>query len=62
MKLNNADGSDNRRTFARWQRDRLIDGVKAGETKNQFAMRMIWLILGVACAALGFVLFTILLR
>jgi hypothetical protein len=38
------------------------DGVKANDATKQFAMRMIWLILGVACATLGFVLFTILLR
>ena len=62
MKRNNMDGYDKRSAFARRQRDRLIDGVKAGDPTNQFAMRMIWFILGLACAALGFVLFTILVR
>jgi hypothetical protein len=62
MKRNNMDGYDKRKAFARRQRARLIDGVKAGDATKQFAMRMIWLILGVACAALGFVLLTILLR
>ena len=62
MKLNDLDGYDNRRAFARRQLDRLIDGIKAGDTTNRFAMLVFWLVLGAACAALGFVLFTILLR
>jgi hypothetical protein len=62
MKRNNMGGYDKRSPFGRRQRDRLIDGVKAGDAPNQFDMHIIWLILGVACAALGFVLFTILLR
>jgi hypothetical protein len=62
MKINNADRYDNRRAFARRQLDRLFDGVKAGDTTSQVAMVVFWLVLGGACAALGFVLLTILLR
>ena len=62
MKINNADGYDNRRAFARRQLDRLIDGIKTGDTTNQVAMVVFWLVLGAACAALGFVLVTILLK
>jgi len=62
MKRNNVDGYDKRMAFARQQRDQLPDSVKAGDATNRLAMRAIWLILGAACAALGFVLLTILLR
>jgi hypothetical protein len=62
MKINNAGGYDNRRAFARRQLDRLIDGIKAGDTTNQVAMVVFWLVLGGACAMLGFVLLTILLK
>jgi hypothetical protein len=62
MKRHNADGFDKRKAFARRQRDQLIDSVKAGDAKNQFAMRVMWLILGTACAALAWVLITILVR
>ena len=62
MKRNNEDGFDKRKAFARRQRGKLIASVKAGDARNQFAMRVIWLILGIACAALGWVLLTILLR
>ena len=62
MKRNNVEGFDKRRKFADQQDDQLIHSVKAAEAKNQFAMRVIWLILGTACAALGWVLLTILLR
>jgi hypothetical protein len=62
MKRKNVGGFDQRRAFARRQRDQLIDSVKAGDARNQFTMRVIWLILGTACAALGWVLITILLR
>ena len=62
MKLNNSDGYDNRRAFAGRQLDRLIDGIKAGDTTSHVAMAVFWLVLGAACAALGFVLLTILLK
>jgi hypothetical protein len=62
MKRNNLGRLDKGKGVLRRQRDQLIDGIKAGEARNQFAMRVIWLILGGACAALGWVLITILLR
>ena len=62
MKLNEVDGYDNREAFARRQLDRLIDGIKAGDTTNQVAMVVFWLVLGGACTMLGFVLLTILLK
>jgi hypothetical protein len=62
MKPNDVNEYDNRRAFARRQLDRLIDGVKAGDTTSQVAMVVFWLVLGAACAALGFVLLTILLK
>jgi hypothetical protein len=62
MKRNNLGRFDKGKGLVRRQRVQLIDGVKAGDARNQFAMRVIWLILGGACAALGWVLITILLR
>jgi hypothetical protein len=62
MKRNNVDGFDKRRKFADRQCDQLKDSVKAADARNQFAMRVIWLILGAACAVLGWVLLTILLK
>jgi hypothetical protein len=62
MKRNNMGGFDKRKAFARRQRDQLIDSVKAGDARNHFAMRVIWLVLGAACATLGWVLITILLK
>jgi len=62
MKRNNVDRFDKQKALAHQQRDQLVDGVKAGEPRNQFAMRVIWLILGAACVALGWVLLTILLK
>jgi hypothetical protein len=56
------DGSEKREAFARRHRDHLMNSVKTGDARNQFAMRVIWLIMGAACAALGWVLLTILLR
>jgi hypothetical protein len=48
-------------------RDQTINSVNGGDARNQLAMRVyrkkvIWLILGAACAALGWVLLTILVR
>jgi hypothetical protein len=62
MKRNSADGSDKRKAFARRQRDQLIDSAKAGDARNQFAMRVMWLILGTACAAFAWVSIMILMR
>jgi hypothetical protein len=62
MKKNKVDGFDKRKTFTRWKRDQGFKTAKSGETRIQFAMRAIWLTLGAACAALGWVLLTILLR
>jgi hypothetical protein len=62
MKRNNMGGFDKRKVVARRQRDQLIDSVKAGDARNHFAMRVIWLVLGAACATLGWVLITILLK
>jgi hypothetical protein len=61
MKRNKVDGFHKRKAFVRAQREQ-IDSVKAGEARNQFAMRIIWVVLGTACAALGWVLLTILLK
>jgi hypothetical protein len=62
MKRNNEDGFDKQKPFARRQRDLLTASVQAGEAGNQFAIRVIWLVVGAVCAALGWVLLTILLR
>ena len=53
---------DKRLAFAFWQRDQHIETVKADDARCQFAMRVIWILLGIACAVLGCVLLTILLR
>jgi hypothetical protein len=62
MRRNNLEGSDKRRKLAGQQRDQLMDDIKASDARNQFAMRVIWFILGAACAVLGWVLLTILLK
>jgi hypothetical protein len=62
MQQSDRDETDKRRAFAFWQRDQHIERVKADDAGRQFAMRVIWLLLGVACAVLGCVLLTILLR
>ena len=56
------DGFDKRKAFTHRRRNQLTDSVKAGEARNQLAMRLIWVILGTACAALGWILLTILLK
>jgi len=60
--MKRVEGSDKRKAFARRQRNQLLDNVKAGNARNQFAMRIVWLILGAVCAALGCVLLRILLK
>ena len=62
MKRNNEDGFDKQKSFGRRQRDQLAESFNAEEAGSQFAMRIIWLVLGAVCAALGWVLLTILLR
>ena len=62
MKQSDRDETDQRRAFAFWQRDQHIERVKTDDARPQFAMRVIWLLLGVACAVLGRVLLAILLR
>ena len=53
---------DKWRAFAFWQRDQHIERVKADDARCEFAMRVIWILLGIACAVLGRVLLTIILR
>jgi hypothetical protein len=60
MKQTKLDGSRRRKALARWQREQLIDGVEADGARYQFAVRVFWLILGTSCAAVGWVLLTIL--
>ena len=62
MKRNNVDGFEKRKAFVLRLRAQTIDSINGGDARNQLAMRVIWLILGAACVALGWVLFTILLR
>jgi len=53
MKRNNVDGSEKRKAFVLRLRAQTIDSVNGGDARNQLAMRVIWLILGAACVALG---------
>ena len=62
MKRDIVDRSGKRKTFVLRLRDQTVDSVNGGDASNQFVMRVFWLILGAACAALGWVLLTILLR
>jgi hypothetical protein len=62
MKQNLVDGFSKRRALARRQLDQLVNRVKAGEAGNQFSMGAFWVILGAACAALAWMLLTILLK
>ena len=62
MQQSDRDETDKRQAFAFWQRDQHMERVKADNAGRQFAMRVIWLLLGVACAVLGCVLLAILLR
>jgi hypothetical protein len=62
MKRSKSDGFDNWRAFARRQRDQFIDRFKADDERFQFGTRVLWLILGAACAAIGLVLIMILMR
>ena len=51
-----------RKALARRQLDQIVDRVKAEDTNNQFSMGVFWVILGVACATLAWMLLTILLK
>jgi len=62
MKRNNEDGFDKQKSFGRRQRDQLAESFNVEEGGSQFAMQIVWLVLGAVCAALGWVLLTILLR
>jgi hypothetical protein len=62
MKRNDVDGFGKRRALARQQLDQLVDRVKAGVAGNQFSMGVFWVILGVACVTLAWVLLTILVK
>jgi hypothetical protein len=54
---------DLRRTpFARRQRDRFMDRFKADDERFQVGTRVLWLILGTACATTGSALIMILMR
>ena len=54
------DGFAQREAFGRRRGNQSLESV--GDVRTQFAMRVIWCILGAACAALAGVLFTILLK
>ena len=62
MNQNNVNGFEKREAFAGRRCEQLPEHVKAGNAKNNLALRALWLILGVACAVLGSVLLSILLR
>jgi hypothetical protein len=53
------DGSNKQKAFAREQRNQPID---AEDARCEFAMRLIWIMLGTVCAVLGTVLLAILWR
>jgi hypothetical protein len=62
MKPDNLDGFAKPEAFGRQRGDQLVESVNSGDARTQFAMRVIWFILGAACVALAGVLFTILLK
>jgi hypothetical protein len=62
MKQTKSDGSGEQKALTRCQCEQLIDGVEADGARYQFAVRVFWLILGTACAAVGWVLLSILVR
>jgi hypothetical protein len=62
MKRIDVDGSGKRRALVRRQLEQLVDRVRAGDARNQFSMGVFWVILGVACATLAWILLTILLK
>jgi hypothetical protein len=62
MKRRKSEGFDNWKAFAGERRDQFIDRFKADDERFQFGTRVLWLILGAACAAIGLVLIMILMR
>jgi hypothetical protein len=62
MKRGNADGSTKGKAFAWKQRDQHMDRDAAEDARCRLLMRIVWITLGVACAILGAVLLTILVR
>jgi hypothetical protein len=62
MKRNNVDAFEKRKAFVLILCAQTIDSVNGRDPRNRFAMRVVWLILGIACVALGWELLTILLR
>jgi hypothetical protein len=55
MKQTKAEGSRKRKTLARWQHDQIIERTEADDARYQFGMRVLWVILVAACAAVGWV-------
>jgi hypothetical protein len=62
MKQIRSDGFENWKAFARQQRDQFMERFKVDGARYQFGMRLFWLVLGTACAAIGWELLTILMR
>ncbi len=56
------NGFDTWRAFARWRHDQIIERIEADHARYEFDMRVYWLIRGTGCAAVGWVLLTILMR
>ena len=62
MNRSKVGGSEKQRALASEQRNQPIDREKAEDARGQFAMRVIWVTLGIVCAVLGTLLLAILLR
>jgi hypothetical protein len=62
MMKRSRDGPDNWKVFARRQRYQLTDRPEADDERFQLGTRVLWLVLGAACAALGCALFMILTK
>jgi hypothetical protein len=62
MKRNKAAGFDQQKQSATQRSHQFPERDKDGHLETQFAMAVFWILLGSACAALGCVLFVILLR
>jgi hypothetical protein len=62
MNRSKVDLSGDQKAIAWWHCDHFIDRVNNDDAVCQFAMRVIWVTMGIACTVLGTVLFTILLR
>ena len=62
MKQIRSDGFENWKAFARQQRHQFMDRFEVDGARYQFGMRVFWLVLGTASAAIGWELLTILMR